>query len=103
MDRRSLEHKLSNVTKLLPSNLIRDWKILLQYYILTLSMKRNTALAIFALIAVPVLITATYVATVKVPQVSALSHADTPSPNQKAIAHACFIQLGRSHPPPFCK
>jgi hypothetical protein len=66
-------------------------------------MKRNIALAIFALIAVPVLITATYVVSVNIPQVSALSQAHTPSPNQKAIAHACFIQLGRSHPPPFCK
>lgn len=66
-------------------------------------MKRNTALAIFALMAVPVLITATYVVTVNIPQVFALSQAHTPSPNQEAITHACFIQLGPSHPPPFCK
>jgi hypothetical protein len=68
-------------------------------------MKRNTALAIFAMVAVPLLIAAAFMVTLNIPQVYAklLTHGHTPSPNQNAVAHACFVKLGHTHPPPFCK
>lgn len=65
-------------------------------------MKKNTAILIFAMMAMPILTTAAFVVALNIPQVHALGTAHTPSPNQEAIAHACFVKLGHSHPPPFC-